>query len=251
MGENRSRSTARVASRLTESGSPDPGPYRFYGRRSGRPLRPNRRRLLAELLPRVALDLQTVSDPGWPQPSDGTDVWLEIGFGGGEHLAWQAAEHPDVLLIGAEPFVNGVASLLALIDADGCQNIRIWPEDVRPLLDILPDGCLGRLFVLHPDPWPKARHAARRIISQDTLKSFARLLKPGAILRIASDDQGYIDWVMLQAAALQTSGAEEFEWLADTAADWRDRPPDWPETRYAVKASRNDRSAYFLQFRRR
>jgi tRNA (guanine-N7-)-methyltransferase len=174
------------------------------------------------------------------------DHWLEIGFGGGEHLAWQAARHPDVGFIGCEPFVNGLASLFARGRDDGLGNIRVVDDDARVLLAALPEASIGRAFVLFPDPWPKARHHKRRIIQTATLERFAFALKDGAELRLSSDDPGYVRW-MLQHCL----GHPDFEWLAETARDWRERPADWPETRYEMKAVGAGRACCFLRFWRR
>lgn len=219
---------------------------RLYGRRQDRPLKPRQARLMETLLPRVAapdpaqgpIDLKAI----FPQAEE---VWLEVGFGGGEHLAWQAAHHPGVGLIGAEPFINGVAKLLALIEDYGLENARIHFGDVRPLIEALPAASLSRLFVLYPDPWPKRRHWKRRMISPWFFKEAARALKAGGELRIASDIPDYIAWTLMHAR-----GARQFEWTAECAADWKTRPADWPQTRYEAKAIREGRTPAYLIFRR-
>ena len=219
----------------------------LYGRRIDKPLRARPAQLMSQLLPQIAT----------PDPADGPvdpaalfpnakEVWLEIGFGGGEHLAWQAAQHPQVAMIGAEPFVNGVAKLLTKIDDQGLNNIRVHFGDARPLLEALPDGSLSKLFVLHPDPWPKKRHHKRRMISPWFFAEAARVLRPGGELRVASDIADYIRWTLMHARR-----APAFEWTAQRAADWKTRPADWPETRYAAKAAREGRAPAFLIFRRR
>lgn len=159
------------------------------------------------------------------------DVWLEIGFGNGEHLAWQAENNPHVGIIGCEPFINGVSVLLSEIEAKALSNVRLLADDARPLLDRLPEACLSRVFVLFPDPWPKKRHAARRFIGPENLKRLARVMAPGGILRIASDHPGYVVWTLQH---LQPHPA--FKWQAERAEDWRRRPVDWPPTRYEEKA---------------
>lgn len=218
----------------------------FYGRRKGRALRPARQRLLDELLPRVSIE-----PAPWPidplalfeRPVQ--DIWLEIGFGGGEHLAEQARRHPDVGLIGCEPFLNGVARLLSEIERDGLRNIRVYADDARDLLERLPEACIGRVFVLFPDPWPKARHHRRRFIGPDTLPELARIMKDGAELRLASDQMPLIRWMLFHTLA---NGS--FAWAAKGPADWRTRPADRPATRYESKAqARGDRCVY-LTFRR-
>jgi tRNA (guanine-N7-)-methyltransferase len=221
---------------------------RFFGRRQGRKLRAGRAALLEALLPKLRVPLVPGRplDP-WalfaPRPRR---LWLEIGFGAGEHTAWQAERKPDVGLIAAEVFVNGVASLLRHIEERGLANIRIHPEDARPLVAALPDACLERVFLLHPDPWPKARHAERRFVSQANLDQLARVMVDGGELRIATDHPVYKVWALQQMAR-----RPEFEWLARRAADWRVRPPDWPETRYEAKAKGEDRPALYLRYRRR
>ncbi len=219
----------------------------LYGRRLDKPLRARPARLMSDLLPRVAApDPETGPvDPAALFP-DANEIWFEVGFGGGEHLAWQAQENPSVGFIGAEPFVNGVAKLLSKIDETGLQNIRIHFGDARPLLEALPDGSLTKLFVLHPDPWPKKRHHKRRMISPWFFAEAGRLLAPGGELRVASDIPDYIRWTLMHAR-----NAPAFDWTAERAADWKTRPADWPETRYEAKATREGRAAAYLIFRRR
>ena len=182
-------------------------------------------------------------DPAGLFPREMRAFWLEIGFGAGEHLAWQGARHPDIGLIGCEPFVNGVSSLLKRIDEGGLDNIRIHPDDARPLIESLPEASIARCFLLFPDPWPKARHHRRRFVRLETLDSLARILTDGAEFRIASDDSGLVDWMLYQ---LRRHPA--FRWSATRAQDWRTRPEDWPPTRYEAKAL-HGRPVY-LTFRR-
>jgi len=217
-----------------------------YGRRRSHRLRPGRRHLLAERLPEVEL---VVPETGRIDPdalfADRRRLWLEIGFGGGEHLAAQAAAHPDRGLIGCEPYISGVARLLALAEAQALTNIRIVVDDARLLLDALPDGCLERIFVLFPDPWPKARHHKRRIVNPTTAAQFARLLLPGGELRLATDDMGYA-----RAMLLALLPVRELAWQASGPSDWRMRPADWPATRYEEKARSAGRRCVYLRFRR-
>jgi len=173
-------------------------------------------------------------------------VWFEVGFGSGEHLAARAAAHPNLGFIGCEPYINGVAALLARIDAADLGNIRIYRDDARALLDALPMASLGRVFVLFPDPWPKRRHAKRRFISASSVAALARVLEPGAELWLATDDAGYCRWALDH---LIRSGA--FDWLAETARDWRRPPPDWLATRYEAKAQEAGRACIYLRFCRR
>lgn len=218
---------------------------RSFGRRRGRKLSARQDRLLKELLPRVAVD------PSGPPPRDlsglrpaGTSaVWLEIGFGGGEHLIWQARAHPDVGLIGCEPFEDGLVKVLAAIDEGGLGNLRLMGEDVRPLLRWLPEGSISRVFMLFPDPWPKKRHQKRRLFSPDLLGLLARVMAPGAELRLATDIGDYA-----RTALLAVAHTPVFRWTAEGPADWRVRPADWPGTRYEAKAGREGRRCYFFRF---
>ena len=200
------------------------------------------------MLPQLQIPLQSGKplDPWALFDSRPARLWLEIGFGAGEHAAWQAEHHPDVGLLAAEIFVNGVASLLRHVAERGLANIRIHPEDVRPLIAALPEACLDRVFLLHPDPWPKARHAERRFVGPANLDALARVMADGAELRIASDHPVYKIW-----ALEQMSKRRDFEWLARCAGDWRARPDDWPETRYERKAKGEGRASLYLRYRRR
>jgi tRNA (guanine-N7-)-methyltransferase len=218
-----------------------------YGRRRGRRLRDTQQGLLAEMLPVVAIPAgQAPLDPAGLFGPDTTGTWLEIGFGGGEHLAAQAAAHPRIGFIGCEPFVNGVVSLLGHMKARGLGNVRVWSHDARDLVARLPDRSIGRAFVLFPDPWPKARHHKRRLIAGPFLDALARVMEPGGILRVATDDPGYLVWVLERVTA-----HPDFAWSARRPQDWRARPPDWPETRYERKAIAAGRRPAYLQFVRR
>jgi tRNA (guanine-N7-)-methyltransferase len=204
------------------------------------------RTLVDTLLPRLAIVPPidgTMLDPKslFPRPVD--QVWLEIGFGGGEHLAAQAAANPTIGLIGCEVFVNGIAALLGHVRRDGLDNIRVFPEDARLLFPALPDACFARVFVLFPDPWPKKRHIDRRFIGPANLPELARLMADGAELRIATDEPVYQEWALEQmtAAADFIAGAE----------DPRQRPAGWPETRYEAKALREGRPPIYLQYFRK
>ena len=222
--------------------------YQLYGRRKAKPLRPRQRQLLDGLLPSLRIDLPPEGE-FQPQAifSDApSDVWLEIGFGGGEHLAEQAAAHPRIGFIGAEPFLNGVAKLLLAIADKHLSNIRILDADVRPLLDRLSAASIGRVYVLYPDPWPKRRHAKRRLFDQATVLEMHRVMKPGAELRLATDSADYAAWAL--AALLRHAG---FEWLAETARDWREPPSGWTVTRYESKARGQGRGPLYFAFRRR
>jgi tRNA (guanine-N7-)-methyltransferase len=172
-------------------------------------------------------------------------VWLEIGFGGGEHLAAQARAHPDIGFIGCEPFVNGIAKLLAVIDREGLANIRVWDADATRLIAMLPPGSIARASLLYPDPWPKRRHRKRRFISDESLETLARVMAPGAHLRFATDIDDYAGWAL---ARVQRSGA--FAWTAERPDDWRQPWPDWPGTRYEAKAIKEGRRPAYLTFER-
>lgn len=222
-------------------------PKRFYGRRKGRRLRAGQECLLEELLPQIAVPLPAA--PGRLEWRDlfrrpVRDLWLEIGFGAGEHLAWQARHNRDIGMIGCEPFLNGLPPLLRQIQADGLDNLRLHPGDAREVMAALPQGCLGRCFVLFSDPWPKARHHKRRFIGPETLDHLARLLRDEGELRLASDNAGLVDWMLFHVRRHPA-----FEWTAQRAADWRCRSGDWPPTRYEEKALHGVPA--FLRFRRR
>ncbi|HWA43470.1 MAG TPA: tRNA (guanine(46)-N(7))-methyltransferase TrmB [Hypericibacter adhaerens] len=239
-------------------GGPDPaagdaaGRLHFHGRRKGRKLRPGQQKLMQAVLPRLrvelppagaSLDLATLKGEA---PSPDRELWLEVGFGSGEHLAWQAANHPEVTIIGCEVFENGIARALGYAVEQKLGNLRLFPDDARKLMDRLPDGALSRVFILFPDPWPKARHAERRFVGRANLDRLARLMRPGAELRMASDDPGQIRWMLGE-----TIDHPAFAWLAAGPKDWRQRPADWPQTRYEAKALREGRKPAYFRFRRR
>jgi tRNA (guanine-N7-)-methyltransferase len=200
---------------------------------------------MEELLPRLRLDLGETYDRDTLFPQSIDAVWLEIGFGSGEHLLAQAEQHPEVGFIGCEPFINGMASLLGSVESRRLKNIRVHDGDARDVLAWLPDGVIGRIFILFPDPWPKLRHRKRRLMSRVTALACARVLESGGELRFASDDGDYAADSLL---VLQRSG--QFTWLAESAADWASRPQDWPETRYERKALSEGRKPVYLRFRR-
>lgn len=219
-----------------------------FGRRRGRKLRKGRQQLVDALLPRLRLeppaDGSRLSPEGlFADPME--DLWLEVGFGGGEHLAAQALAHPSIGMIGCEPFVNGVAGLVSRIDEEGIANIRIFDDDARLLFDALPDAGIGKAFVLFSDPWPKKKHWERRFISSATLNLLARLMKDGALLRFASDHMGYVRWVLRHVIA-----HPDFSWTARGPRDWRQSPADGFETRYEAKAAARGDRCVFLQFER-
>ena len=195
---------------------------------------------------RIELPERGGLDPQRLFPMPPAELWLEIGFGAGEHLAEQAAAHPDVGFLGAEVFENGVVKLLAEIQRRDLANVRVLVDDARLLLAALPDHCLGRAFILFPDPWPKQRHHKRRIVSPGALDQLARTMKAGAELRLATDDIGYLR-AMLELVPAHPA----FAWQARGPADWLQRTPDWPATRYEAKAVAAGRIPHFLRFARR
>jgi tRNA (guanine-N7-)-methyltransferase len=221
----------------------------LYGRRRGRRLRPRRQEQVDRLLPGLSVDMQRLAeapDALFARPV--RDVWLEVGFGGGEHLYRQARLHPDIGFIGCEPFQNGVARLIAAIDEGGVppDNIRVFADDARALIERLPPASIGRAFVLFPDPWPKSRHRRRRFIAPAQLDALARVLRPGAELRLATDHMDYLRWMLFHCLA-----HDAFRWLATGPADWRERPADWPATRYEGKALARGAFCAYLRFERR
>lgn len=231
---------------------------RLYGRAKGHKLRERQQALMDTLYPRLALGLPETIPGATPQDrkagpavldpkalfDHADEVWLEIGFGGGEHLAWQAVQHPRVGLIGCEPFLNGMVSLLGKVE--GLRNVRVHRGDALDVLERLPSASLGRAFLLHPDPWPKSRHAKRRFVNPGPLAALARALKPGAELRIGTDDPTYMQWTLMQMQRQPW-----FDWIVETPADWQARAPDWPPTRYEQKALRQGKSVWYFRYRRR
>ncbi len=215
-------------------------PLRSFGRIKSRVIKPRQAALMDSLLPSI----RPPAGPFDPRAlmAEAAEAWLEIGFGGGEHMAAQAAAHPDILLIGAEPFQNGVASAVRHVDERRLSNVRIHDGDVRELLSRLPDASLARVFILFPDPWPKARHRKRRLIQPETVAELARVLKPGGRLRFASDWADYVDWALERIAANPA-----FRWTAEGAADWRKPPADHITTRYEEKRL-GDCAPVFLDF---
>jgi tRNA (guanine-N7-)-methyltransferase len=173
-------------------------------------------------------------------------VWLEVGFGAGEHLSALARAHPHIGFIGCEPFINGVARLLADVDQHGLGNVRVVMDDARILLDCLGQGSIGRAFLLFPDPWPKRRHNRRRFVVPDNIAAMANVLADGAQWRIATDHMDYCRWILDHMTR-----SAQFSWLARRPADWRTRPDDWPPTRYEEKGMEAGRPPVFLGFERR
>jgi tRNA (guanine-N7-)-methyltransferase len=224
------------------------GPERagaFFGRRKGKKLRPGHAELLRGLLPTLrvpptagGVDVQALF-PG----SD--SITLEIGFGGGEHLAAEARARPDAGFIGCEPFANGMAKLLAIVHGERLSNVRVWDRDATDLLPLLPEASLSEVYLLYPDPWPKRRQRKRRFLSDENLTALARVMRPGAELRFATDIDDYAGWAL--ARVLRSA---DLVWTAARAGDWRRPWAGWHGTRYEWKALREGRRPAYLTFRR-
>jgi len=219
----------------------------FYGRRKGKTLRPAQQARLERLLPGLLLDL------GKPCPQNLGELFpvavsefrLEIGCGGGEHLVAEALANPATGFIGVEPFINGLAHLLALVEEHALANLRLFDEDAALLLDWLTPSSLSRVDLLYPDPWPKRRHWKRRFINPANLDRIARALKPGGEFRFASDIDTYVNWTLRHANANRA-----LAWMAERARDWHEPWPGWRATRYEAKAVRESRRPAYLRFRR-
>ena len=236
---------------LPPKNHPSGAPWRnFYGRFKGKSMNQAQKDYLDE-------DLEALSPGavGWDLNPDRTPldlatrfhnkpVWLEVGFGGGEHLVHMGESNPDVEIIGCEPFINGVAMLLGKIRRMGTPNIAVHPGDARDLFDVLPDNSIDRAFLLYPDPWPKKRHHRRRFVTEEHLQPLARVLKPGSIFRVATDIPDYVRQTLEQVPK------QGFEWLAESPDDWRRPWSDWISTRYEQKALREGRVPYYLTFRK-
>lgn len=220
-------------------------PGSFFGRRKGKRLRSVQEARIATLLPAVRLPDPAASDLRalFPRPVDA--MWLEIGFGGGEHLAAQAKAHPEIGFVGVEPFVNGVAKLLAAIGEHALDNIRVSDEDASRLLPTLPAAAFDRVYLLFPDPWPKRRQRKRRFVSDDNLGALARVMRPGAELRFATDIDDYAGWALERVRR-----SPDFAWTAAGPDDWRRPWAGWPGTRYEAKARLAGRPSSYLTFRR-
>jgi tRNA (guanine-N7-)-methyltransferase len=219
---------------------------RLYGRSSGHKLRKGQAELLETLLPRIEVpaegDVTALQLFGEDRP-----LHLEIGFGSGEHLAYRADLLPDHGFIGCEPFLNGVATALGHVRERHLANVRLWRGDALDVLGRVPDGALTFLYLLHPDPWPKARHAKRRMINDRPIELFAAKVKPGGEFRLATDDPTYLAWGLM----VMRRHREAFEWLAEAPSDFLEPPGGWIETRYGAKARREGRRPYYLRYRRR
>ncbi|MFT4013475.1 MAG: tRNA (guanine(46)-N(7))-methyltransferase TrmB [Paracoccus sp. (in: a-proteobacteria)] len=227
----------------------DPTPPRrnFYGRRHGKTLRQSQKGYLSEDLGELRPRGITVQDNPERRPVDpsaifGDDrpVWLEVGFGGGEHMVHMAARYPRIGIIGCEPFINGVAMLLGKIRNAGVQNVSVHPGDARDLMDVLPEGSISRAFLNYPDPWPKARHHRRRFVTPEHLIPLARVMKPGAEFRVATDIPDYV------RQTLEEVPPAGFDLIHEGPGAW----DDWLSTRYEQKALREGRVPHYVTFRR-
>lgn len=221
----------------------------FFGRRKGKALRPGQERSIREVLPRLLVPIPEAAgslDPRALFADRVRAVRLEIGFGGGEHLLAAARAEPEIGFIGCEPFINGMAKLLALVEAEGIPNIRVWSQDAAELIAGLAGASIERAYLLFPDPWPKRRQRKRRFLSDENLAALARVVRPGGHLRFATDIDDYAGWGL---ARVQRS--EGWAWRPTVPADWREPWPAWPGTRYEAKARREGREASYLTFERR
>jgi tRNA (guanine-N7-)-methyltransferase len=218
---------------------------RLYGRSSGHKLRKRQQELVDVLLPQIAVPSEGEVSSKLLFDDD-RPLHLEIGFGSGEHLADRADMLPDHGFIGAEPFLNGVAAALAHIREKQLRNVRLWRGDALDVLRRLPDGALGFLYLLHPDPWPKARHAKRRMVNDRPIDLFAAKLKPGGEFRLATDDPTYLTWSLM----VMQRHLQQFEWLAERPSDFLEPSGGWMETRYGAKSRREGRRPYYLRYRR-
>jgi len=236
-----------------EDRAPSGAPWRyFYGRRHGKALRKGQKELLETRLAALA-----PKGVGWAENPERTpidlaalfpdarEIWLEIGFGGGEHMVAMAAANPGVGIIGCEAYINGVAMLLAKIERAGVTNLAIHPGDARDLMDVLPAESVAQVFLLYPDPWPKKRHHKRRFINLENLGALVRIMAPGGVLRLATDIGDYVRHTLEVVAR-----DGRIAWTAESAADWRRPWPGWPGTRYEAKALREGRTPHYLTLKR-
>ncbi|MTI17895.1 tRNA (guanosine(46)-N7)-methyltransferase TrmB [Rhodobacteraceae bacterium RKSG542] len=219
----------------------------FFGRRVGKPLKSRQINLMNDFLPTVSVDI-TKPAPATLAELFGkpvSSICLEIGFGGSEHLMHRARTNPDIGFIGVEPFQSGMAKAVGTLDEEGLENVRLFQDDAIKLLDWMPEGSVDMVYQLYPDPWPKKKHWKRRFINPVNLDRIARVLKPGAQFRWASDIDTYVDWTLGHCR-----DHANFEWTAECASDWRTPWEGWPGTRYEAKAHREGRIGRYLTFLR-
>jgi tRNA (guanine-N7-)-methyltransferase len=244
VGKDRSRGYA-ARSRLTTGASIGPAPVpRLYGRSRGKALRAGQERLLAETLPLISITPEALA-AGQAFALRPREVWLEIGFGSGEHLIELAKANPDVGVVGCEPFLNGVAAVLAGLEREQLFNVRVRRGDAQALVEAAPDGFFSRVFILYPDPWPKRRHHKRRIVAAHMIEALARVIRSGGELRFVTDIDDYAGWTLKRFLA-----SPSFRWTASRADDWRRPWPNWRPTCYETKARREGRGSVYLTFAR-
>jgi tRNA (guanine-N7-)-methyltransferase len=232
---------------MASSHEHSPRPRAFFGRRKGHALKPRQAALFETLLPRLALDLGRAAPADLKSLFPGVDaVRLEIGFGGGEHMATEAERNPHTGFIGSEPFINGMAKALALIEQRELVNIRLHHGDASELIAWLPEASLTRVDLIYPDPWPKRRHWKRRFVQDESIAAIARLLRKGGEFRFATDIADYAAWTLARFAR-----SPDFDWIAERADDWRQAWPGFFGTRYEAKAKRAGRAPCYLIFRRK
>ncbi len=230
---------------------PSGAPWRnFYGRFKGKGLRDSQEAYLDQDLAALSPGAITWDENPNRDPIDlgamlgDREIWLEIGFGGGEHFVHMAQRYPKVGIVGCEPYINGVAMLLGKIRKAGVENIAVHPGDARDLFDVVPDQTFSKVFLNYPDPWPKKRHHRRRFVTPEHLEPLQRVMKQGAELRVATDIPDYVRQTLEQVPR------HGFDWLAENATDWREPWNDWLSTRYEKKALREGRIPHYLTFKR-
>lgn len=217
-------------------------PRAFFGRAKGKKLRTGQENALQTLLPELRINPDKPLEAAFSRQV--SQLWLEIGFGGGEHLAHQARSNPDIGFIGCEPFINGMAKLLTVIELEKLDNIRLWDRDATELLPRLPEAAFDIVYLLYPDPWPKRRQRKRRFISDETLEMLARIIKPGGEFRFATDIDDYAGWGLTRILR-----SNHFTWTAQRLGDWKPWT-GWPGTRYEAKALREGRIPSYMTFKR-
>ena len=220
----------------------------FYGRFKGKALSAKQSKTLRDEFSKYSIKNISWEENPQRKPLNLTEIfakkniWLEIGFGGGEHLIHQAKLNPDIAIIGCEPYINGLAMLLGKLSDQSCNNIRLYDGDVRNIFDVLPQSSIEKVFLLYPDPWPKKKHHRRRFVTQEFLKPLHKSMKAGSKFRIATDIKDYV------RQTLQEAPKAGFKWLAEDASDWRSPWCDWIPTRYELKALKEGRVPYYLTF---